>query len=169
MVRHAKAFDRALWQQMHQKPDIERPLTDEGVKSFTKVAKWLSTFVQPVHLIVCSPSVRTKQTSEILHQFYPQVNVQVDDVFLQQTPIEQTVQKIQEHLTQSQVLVVVGHENHFSNLLSYLLGIHGSNHVRFKKGGCALLDVKIENEKIFSKLVWMITPKLIASMKAKKV
>ena len=56
--RHAEAEDLS--------PDLARPLTAKGQKDAARVAKALAKKLDEKSCIVCSPSVRTKQTVEPL-------------------------------------------------------------------------------------------------------
>jgi phosphohistidine phosphatase len=56
--RHAEAEDRF--------PDLERALTDKGVKQADKVAQWLRKRLPDSTRILVSPATRAQQTAEAL-------------------------------------------------------------------------------------------------------
>lgn len=56
--RHAEAVDSS--------PDLARPLTAKGQRDAAKVAKALSKKLDEKSCIVASPSVRTRETAELL-------------------------------------------------------------------------------------------------------
>ncbi|MCB1197969.1 MAG: histidine phosphatase family protein [Deltaproteobacteria bacterium] len=163
MVRHAKALDRDAWS-AQQKKDMDRPLSPSGIEEFLLIAKRLAKSVDGVDCILTSPAVRTVQTAEILAQAFQSAEVIEQNVLLQGTPVKQVEKIFRKYCKQDRVLVVVGHENHFSQILSYLLTVEDADCLRFKKGGSALLQVQNIEGYMYAQLLWMITPKLMRSL-----
>jgi len=59
LIRHAKSS----W--VHQVSDLKRPLKKRGFNDSELVAKHTNTLFMPPDVILCSPSKRTVQTSEL--------------------------------------------------------------------------------------------------------
>lgn len=163
MVRHAKAQDREKWA-LQGHDDFSRPLTDIGMQEFSDIAELLAKAVENVHCIVTSPARRTRQTADILSEKWGGVTIKESDALLQSTPIKDVNKLLKKRLQDDGVLVIVGHENHFSEILSCLLTVDDSYCVRFKKGGAALIEVEVSGSEVIGQLRWMTTPKLLRSI-----
>lgn len=59
LLRHAHA-------EANHKNDLNRSLTDEGILKCQNIASYISEYIHNIDLILSSPSVRTKQTIEII-------------------------------------------------------------------------------------------------------
>ncbi len=65
VIRHAKSS----WKD-HSLRDIDRPLNERGLRDAPFMAKFLRSRWENIDLILCSPSVRTRLTSEIFCETY---------------------------------------------------------------------------------------------------
>ena len=69
-------MDLLLWRHAHARDalpgesDMDRPLTDKGIRQAEKMAGWLKRHMPANTLIVCSPAVRTVQTAQALTQTF---------------------------------------------------------------------------------------------------
>ena len=161
MIRHAKAMDREVWQKQ-SKNDEERPLTDEGIEEFTKVAKNLPMIVDHLDLIYTSPAKRTLQTANLVQKFFPDTKVSETQTLLQGTPWKDVqVFLTKQEWNKEQIIAIVGHENHLSNILGNLIGCANEQSIRFKKGGAALVDLGLMEAKVSGKLIWFLGPKVV--------
>ena len=65
IVRHGQAGTREEFANTGESDD-HRPLTPEGARQFTKVARGLQRIVSRIDLLATSPLARAQQTAEIL-------------------------------------------------------------------------------------------------------
>ena len=69
-------MDLLLWRHAHARDalpgesDMDRPLTDKGIRQAEKMAGWLKRHMPANTLILCSPAVRTVQTVQALTQAF---------------------------------------------------------------------------------------------------
>ena len=63
--RHAQARDA-----LPGESDMDRPLTDKGIRQAENMAGWLNRHMPSNTLILCSPAVRTVQTVQALTQAF---------------------------------------------------------------------------------------------------
>lgn len=129
LLRHGKA-DWPAW----DRPDDERPLTDEGVADLRRVGEALRCMRVLPEMIYTSPLARALQTAEIV-------------AGILQAPLEQREelrpgfdkQKCGEILAlrpEAEVMVV-GHEPDFSRVICSLTGAR----VKVSKAGLALIEM----------------------------
>ncbi len=154
-------MDREEWQKQ-SKNDEERPLTEEGIEEFTKVAKNIPVIVSHLNAIYTSPAKRTVQTAAIVQKSFPDIKVTETSSLLQGTSWKD-VQTflIKQEWNKEQIIAIVGHENHLSNILGNLIGSSNDEAIRFKKGGIALIDLGLMEGKVSGKLTWFMPPKVV--------
>ena len=150
-LRHGAA-DWPNW----NKPDDERPLTKRGKKEMRELAKFLARLKVRPTLIVTSPLPRAAQTAEIAAD-YLKAKVRKDELLAPGFGMSQLRTALKRH--QAKVLMVVGHEPDFTNVISGLTGAS----LKLSKAGVALLDVTPEFEE--GKLLWLFPPKLARKAK----
>ena len=69
-------MDLLLWRHAHARDalpgesDMDRPLTDKGIRQAEKMAGWLKRHLPANTLVFCSPAVRTVQTVQALTQSF---------------------------------------------------------------------------------------------------
>lgn len=161
MIRHAKAMEREDWLKQ-SKNDEERPLTEEGIEEFTKVAKNLPAIVEHLDLIYASPAKRTLQTANIVQKFFPDTKVTETQTLLQGTSWKDVqIFLTKQEWNKGKIIAMVGHENHLSNILGNLIGCSDEQSIRFKKGGVAFVDLGLMEAKVTGKLIWFLPPKVV--------
>ena len=150
-LRHGEA-DWPNW----TKPDDERPLTDFGKKEVRQVAKLLQRLKVRPDFIVTSPLPRASQTAEIAAE-HLRAKLREDEALEPGFGIGElcTVLKRQH----SKILMLVGHEPDFTNVISALTGAS----LKLSKAGVALLDIDPESER--GKLLWLFPPKFARKAK----
>lgn len=164
MIRHAKAMDREEWQKQN-KNDEERPLTEEGIEEFIKVAKSIPAVVSHLDAIFTSPCKRTMQTADIVQKSFPEIKVMQTPSLLQGTSWKDVqVFLSKQEWNKDQIIAIVGHENHLSHILGSLISCTGEENIRFKKGGIALVDLGMMEAKVSGKLVWFLPPKVVMKL-----
>ena len=145
LLRHGKA-DWPNW----NKPDDERPLTSEGKKEASRMAKLLQEMKIKPALVLSSPLPRAWQTAEIV----------ADQLAL---PLEKeetlgkgfdaaALRKMIERNAGEDVMVV-GHEPDFSAVIRALTG----GDVKLAKGAVARVDLEAGAKT--GRLIWLIPPK----------
>jgi phosphohistidine phosphatase len=145
-LRHGDA-DWRKW----NKPDDERPLTKRGKKEMRDVAKFLDRLNVRPDLIVTSPLPRAAQTAEIAAD-YLKAKLRKDELLAPGFGMKNLGAVLKRH--RARVLMLVGHEPDFTNIISGLTGAS----LKLSKAGVAVLDVDPESEE--GKLLWLFPPKI---------
>jgi phosphohistidine phosphatase len=157
LIRHAIAEDRLVFEKSGL-PDDQRPLTEEGRRKMFKIAKKLFQQEPEIKIFYQSPLLRSQQTVEVLKESYKKATVKTLPSLSPGSPIEDLLKALQQYPPQEMALI--GHENHISQCLTYLLtGNTQPNLFLFKKGGIACLEYKKIQTGLF-KLKWIVTPKV---------
>lgn len=145
LLRHGKA-DWPNW----NRPDDERPLTEEGRKEVAAVAKFLARLeVAPV--ILTSPLPRASQTAEIAGK-HLKAKVRIEPLL--RPGFDATLlRKILKDFS-GKSLMIVGHEPDFSRTIFQLTG----GNAKMSKAGVALIELETDSMK--GELRWLFPPKL---------
>jgi phosphohistidine phosphatase len=143
-LRHGKA-DWPNW----DRPDDERPLTQEGKEQVAAVAKLLARFeISPA--IVTSPLPRASQTAEIAGEYLRQK--------IRENPLLRPgfdagkLKKVLKDFSGNS-LMVVGHEPDFTQTIFQLTG----GDTKLSKAGVALVELDTATMK--GELRWLLPPK----------
>src|SRR5438046_6000259 len=144
-LRHGEA-DWPNW----NKSDDERPLTKRGKKEMREVAKFLDRLKARPDLIVTSPLPRAAQTAEIAAD-YLKAKLRRDELLAPGFGMTNLRTVLKRH--RAKVLMLVGHEPDFTNIISELTGAS----LKLSKAGVALVDLDPESEE--GKLLWLFPPK----------
>jgi phosphohistidine phosphatase len=150
-LRHGEAD----WQDW-KNPDDERPLTKRGKKEMREVAKFLDRLKVRPDLIVTSPLPRAAQTAEIAAD-YLKAKLRKDELLAPGFGMTNFGAVLKRH--RAKVLILVGHEPDFTNIISGLTGAS----LKLSKAGVALLDVDPESEE--GKLLWLFPPKIAKKLR----
>lgn len=150
-LRHGEA-DWPNW----KKSDDERPLTKFGKREMREVGKFLARLRVRPGLIVTSPLPRAAQTAEIVAEFL-NAKLRKDEALSPGFGMKELQTVLKRH--RAKVLMVVGHEPDFTNVICGLTGAT----LKLSKGGVALVDVDPEPQE--GKLVWLFPPKLARKSK----
>ena len=114
LIRHTKSS----WANLNMR-DFDRPLKKDRTDDAQNMAKRLKKLGLNPDLILCSPSLRTKQTVEFFcNKLKYDYNKIVFDMRLYESSAEEYMQVIRETDTAVQTLVVLGHNpsiTHFVN------------------------------------------------------
>ncbi len=157
LIRHAIAEDREFFKKSGL-PDDQRPLTEDGRSKMRKIAKKLFLQEPNIKIFYQSPLVRSQQTVDILKEHYKHATRKTLQSLSPGGPAEELLKDLQQQPAQEMALI--GHENHISQCLTYLLtGKTDPNPFLFKKGGIACLEYK-KIQAGFFKLKWIVTPKV---------
>jgi len=150
-LRHGEA-DWPGW----TKPDDERPLTDSGKKEVRQVGKFLNRLKVKPDLIVTSPLPRALQTAEAAAEEL-KTKLRQDEALEPGFGISELGTVLKRH--RSKVLMLVGHEPDFTNVISGLTGAR----LKLAKAGVALVDLDPESE--VGRLLWLFPPKFARKSK----
>jgi phosphohistidine phosphatase SixA len=143
-LRHGKA-DWPNW----DKPDDERPLTQEGKEQVAAVAKLLARLdISPA--IVTSPLPRASQTAEIAGEYLRQ-KIRVNPLLRPGFDAGKLRKLLKDFSGNS--LMVVGHEPDFTRTIFQLTG----GDTKLSKSGVAFIDLDPSSMK--GELRWLFPPK----------
>ena len=144
LLRHGKA-DWPNW----DKPDDDRPLTDDGRKQLDRVGKMLAR-LEIAPIILTSPLPRASQTAEIAGKHLSQ-KIRIEPL-LQPGFDAGKLKKILKDFS-GDSLMIVGHEPDFTRTIFQLTG----GDTKLSKAGVALIDLDISSMK--GELRWLVPPK----------
>lgn len=119
-----------------------------------EVAKFLARLNVRPGLIVTSPLPRAAQTAEIAID-YLNGKLRKDELLAPGFGMAELRILLKRH--RAKVLILVGHEPDFTNVIAGLTGAM----LKLSKGGVALLDV--DPERAEGRLLWLFPPKLAKS------
>ena len=144
LLRHGKA-DWPNW----NKPDDERPLTEEGKVQVAAVARRLARLeIEPA--IFTSPLPRASQTADIAGKHLKQ-KVRVDPLLRPGFDAGKLKKLLKDFSGDS--LMIVGHEPDFTRTIFQLTG----GQTKLSKAGVAL--VQLEPGSMKGELRWLVPPK----------
>lgn len=154
LVRHAIAEERGpAWPD-----DRERPLTQKGITRFREIAVRLAIRGVGVGAIFSSPTIRTRQTAELLVPAWADVPIQfVEELAPGHTPA--SVAKALVDRAAHDAIALVGHEPDLGILAAWMIG--ATSPLPFKKGGVARINCGDTIKAGDGTLVWMVTPRLM--------
>ena len=157
-VRHAKAMDR---KDFDGKNDLERPLTEEGVRDAIKAFRSFSKAYKKPEVILTSRAVRAVDTAQLLSKAFGDVPVKQIEAFNPGcTPAK--FKKVVRQVAQDFVrMAIVGHEPDFSEVVSDMVS-DGSLTLEVKKGSC--IEVVWDIETDHGTLTLLAPPGFLRSM-----
>lgn len=115
LLRHAKAVP-----QEEGGPDRERPLEQRGRRAAQAVAHWIAEQRLAPRLVLCSPSLRTRQTLDIVALSFPhppQILIE-DELYL--ADAHQLLARLRRLPADTPNVLLVGHNPGFHDLAMYL-------------------------------------------------
>lgn len=154
-MRHGPAGDREEWRAKTDKPDSERPLTDEGRDKAREAARGLAKCVGRVRLAATSPWTRAAQTAEIVADALDAKVVELD-ALIPDRPLEEARAWLKSR--REPRVAVVGHEPHLSRLASWLMTGEDRPVLSLKKSGALLLDLR-SGRPGDALLLWSLPPR----------
>lgn len=144
--RHADAADGA--------PDMERALTDKGVRDAKRVAKWLNEHLPDDVLVLSSPARRARQTADALHR---KIAV-MDGIGTAAEPMD--LLKAAGWPRAPHPVLVVGHQPTLGRVVSLLLtGAEGDISVR--KGAAWWITARPRGGKVESVVRAVVAPDML--------
>jgi phosphohistidine phosphatase len=161
LIRHGVAEERGdAWPD-----DTKRPLSEGGIERLQKSARGLARLDVWIDVILTSPLVRTRQTADIVASaFDPRPSIISVDSLAPEGTYTALVADLEKHGRKTRI-ALVGHEPGIGELAARLIGSRHS--FEFKKGAVCRIDVEEIPPVGPGDLRWMLTPKIMASIKKK--
>ena len=130
-IRHAAAVGADEW----KGPDIDRPLTKEGIRIFRRIARRLADWYPRPDRLVCSRAARARGTAELLHEQWKRTPIETRAELNPgaRLPI---IRNLLRETASVGLIVLVGHEPDFSQALAGWV-TDGTLRLKLKKGGVA--------------------------------
>lgn len=154
LLRHAKSSwkDASL-------PDFERPLASRGRKGCELVGRYIQANSLEFDLIICSTSVRTRETIELIRQQSKlQAEVRYDERLYEATP-DRLLEVISQIENDRKNVMLIGHNPGMQELLQLLTGVIDE----FPTACFAKVNMKVskwtESAEKRSTLEWIVRPK----------
>ena len=161
LLRHAKAVP-----QEEGGPDRERPLEQRGRRAAQAVAQWIAEHGVAPELVLCSPSLRTRQTLDIVAAAFPRPPKMLIEDGLYLATARELVARLHRLPADTARVMLVGHNPGFQELASYLSDVAtGSLMARlgsFPTGALASFQIDIAwaaLERKCARLVALAAPK----------
>ncbi len=156
-LRHAIAVPRGSGAD-----DSQRPLTADGRIKMLEIAQGMKSLELSFETLLSSPYVRARQTAEIVAKVF---NIKKTKIIYTRTLVPgdpsfaDLVQTINARARKSSKLLLVGHEPHLSQFISFLLASRQQIAIELKKGGlCFLTAPRISGSGGGATLHWLLTP-----------
>ena len=133
LLRHAKSS----WKDASMR-DFDRPLKGRGRDAAKQIGKRLASEKSQPVLVVCSPAARTRETAEIVLKHS---NLNVDVNFVQriyEASLRDLLQVVSEIPDDKEVVMMIGHNPGFEELVAYLSGEHR------RMPTCTLAKIKLD-------------------------
>src|SRR6266498_4114768 len=162
LIRHAIAVDEGT---PDYEQDSERPLTDKGRKKMRQIAKGLRNLGVEFDLILSSPYVRARETSEILADvFKMKKNITFTESLIPLATPELLIGEINQTYSVNSI-AVVGHEPHLSTLIGILVAENAKIDLTLKKGGvCYVTADDLHHNDHRATLEWLLTPGILTEI-----
>lgn len=124
LMRHSKAYEAFEW----HGHDLSRPLTDEGLRRAQLMGESLLQREEKIDTIVASFALRSLQTAQAIHQFFPTAHlIQTELTNPDSLGVEGYHQAFKTFGTSN--ILYVGHEPDLSSIVYQ----HTSHFIIFKK------------------------------------
>jgi phosphohistidine phosphatase len=159
LVRHAVAEDRSeAWPD-----DAKRPLTSKGATRFRKSARGLARMGVTLDVILTSPLVRTRQTSDILAAvFEPRPPIVAVDALAPGGAYAAVLAEIEKQARRTHI-GLVGHEPDIGEMAAHLAGLR--HRLDFKKGAVCCIDRETLSPQASGRLEWFLTPRIMRALR----
>ena len=141
--------------------DDARPLTRDGRKEMTEIAKSLPKLGVDFDLIASSPLPRAVQTAEIVARQYRMLNKLEKWDELRHPAENETLFKRLSRARKGSSVLLVGHEPHLSGMIGEVISGNSGVNLVLKKAGLAKLEIQAFKPKITGELRWLLTPKIV--------
>jgi phosphohistidine phosphatase len=145
--------------------DAERPLTGKGKRQLRTSAAAMKRMKLRFDLILSSPYKRARQTAEIVaEELKLKKRLKLSDTLRFESDPGAMIGEIAGLKPTPKNVLLVGHEPYLSNLISRLVSGTGNIAMDFKKGGLCKIEMEKLRDGTSTRLVWLLTPKLMKEM-----
>lgn len=159
-VRHGIAVGREEW----DGKDVDRPLTEEGVRRVRQVAAGLRRLAVRPTVIYASPARRAIDTAQLLHDLLPNpLHMKLREELLPEASPTDLLRLLKSCSSESCV-ICVGHEPQLGLAASVLLSGRASESFPLKKAGACLIELSIPVKPGRGLLRWWLTPGQLRAM-----
>jgi phosphohistidine phosphatase len=134
--------------------DADRPLTANGVQTFTAAARGLARLLPAPDVLLSSPALRARQTAALIAAAW-EIEV-AEEPALASGSLDRILGTLELQL-QDATVAVVGHEPTVSAVVAELSGLASPESVGFEPGAAALLEVDSLRARD-ARVVWVLTP-----------
>jgi phosphohistidine phosphatase len=148
-LRHGDAVESST---LH---DSERPLSDLGVRQAFQAGKFLLSTKPRIHLILTSPLLRARQTTEGVLQSIHTASMEISEYLTPGSDPRNVFNDLKSRSLSS--VLLVGHEPFLSDGIGQLIGSHGQAHVSMKKGSLACVETPVPLQRGSGNLLWLVT------------
>jgi phosphohistidine phosphatase len=154
ILRHAVAYSREDW----DRPDSERPLSDQGLSTAADVAHMIDALDLGLGVILSSPFERALRTAHIVREHLPDPPPLVEQSGLEPSSFSvDTLRTMLAPYREVSAVMLVGHEPSITEVLESLLG---GGRYALKKGGLVRVDLD-PLEPSTAILKWFAPPRLL--------
>jgi phosphohistidine phosphatase len=141
--------------------DSQRPLTQAGQLKTAQVAQRLLSLGVQLDLILTSPYCRATQTAEILHQHYPNAQLEVVPDLQPGGDFQPLIDRLNQR-EQPGYLAIVGHEPDLSAAAERLIWGEVRSRIILKKSGIIRLDAPATGNLVgHCQLRWLLPAKVL--------
>ncbi|HEX4952569.1 MAG TPA: histidine phosphatase family protein [Thermoanaerobaculia bacterium] len=157
LMRHAKSD----WESSHQS-DHDRPLSKRGIKAAGLMGEVLTATDSAPDLVVTSSAERARRTAELAHEAGGWSCPVLESDALYASRPETVLEAVKGLHGEPSVLLLVGHEPVWSQLLSELVG---GGSFRFPTAAVAAVELAIPTWADLApgngQLLWFVTPRFL--------
>ncbi|MBI3654161.1 MAG: histidine phosphatase family protein [Acidobacteria bacterium] len=158
LLRHAKSD----WADMRQR-DIERPLAKRGLRDAPRMGAALKQQGIAPQLVLCSPATRARETMELFTTAAELEAVVEFEPTIYEASAAELLKLVRHIKADYEVVLLVGHNPGFENLLSRLIGAER----QMPTAALACIEFAIDQwqdvEDGKGKLLWFLIPKMLES------
>jgi phosphohistidine phosphatase len=138
VIRHAKAEDP-----MGYASDLERPLAERGQKDARQTARALSNLEPAVDWWISSPSLRTRETTQILTEYLNYTNHIIWEATAYAAEADTLLDILREQPHEAEHIVLVGHNPGLEELIVGLCA-GSSRHLNLRMPTAALAHLELQ-------------------------
>jgi phosphohistidine phosphatase len=126
--------------------DVDRPLSERGVRAADALARHLATFDQRPSIVMCSPATRARQTLAAIEGVLgPGTEIRIDPVVYDDGP-DEILRALRDLPVAASAAMVIGHNPTMQDLALHLIGPNGGDgfarlQVKFPTAALATLTV----------------------------
>lgn len=144
--------------------DADRPLTGEGIRKMTMLAKAMRKMDLTFDAILSSPYIRAKETAEITGEILEcKSPIKVTQNLASDGNPSALLKEISETFPRNGSILIVGHEPYLSGLISVLVSGRPDISIRLAKAGLCKLAVEGLRLGKCATLEWLISPSQLVS------